>query len=181
MPYLHCPVPLAETGDGGDGHVQAKDGEEGKCRKDYPQTRLRRQGFQFSTQFLLEIGGVLFNQPGTGDVPLTVFQSIPVDGIIIVTSPQELVSMIVEKAVKMAKMMNIHIYGIVENMSYYQCPDCGKKHSIFGESNIDKVAEKFGISRVAKLPIDSSIAKHCDAGDIEGLEFDWLDDFVKEM
>ncbi len=119
--------------------------------------------------------------PGTGDVPLTVFQSIPVDGIIIVTSPQELVSMIVEKAVKMAKMMNIPIYGIVENMSYYQCPDCGKKHSIFGESNIDKVAEKFGISRVAKLPIDSSIAKHCDAGDIEGLEFDWFDDFVKEM
>ncbi len=119
--------------------------------------------------------------PGTGDVPLTVFQSIPVDGIIIVTSPQELVSMIVEKAVKMAKMMNVPIYGIVENMSYYQCPDCGKKHSIFGESNIDKVAEKFEISRVAKLPIDSNIAKHCDAGDIEGLEFDWLNDFVKEM
>lgn len=119
--------------------------------------------------------------PGTGDVPLTVFQSIPVDGIIIVTSPQELVSMIVEKAVKMARMMDIPIYGIVENMSYYVCPSCNEKHSIYGESHIDSIAEKFGIDHVAKLPIDSNIAKKCDMGDIESLELSFLDDFVKEL
>ncbi len=119
--------------------------------------------------------------PGTGDVPLTVFQSIPVDGIIIVTSPQELVSMIVEKAVKMARMMNIPIYGIVENMSYFMCPDCGKKHSIYGESHIDTVAEKFEISRVAKLPIDSNIANKCDKGDIESLDVGFLDSFLEKL
>jgi Mrp family chromosome partitioning ATPase len=119
--------------------------------------------------------------PGTGDVPLTVFQSIPVDGIIIVTSPQELVSMIVEKAVKMARMMDIPIYGIVENMSYYVCPSCNEKHSIYGESHIDSIAEKFGIDHIAKLPIDSNIAKKCDEGDIESLELSFLDDFIKEL
>ncbi len=96
--------------------------------------------------------------PGTGDVPLTVFQSLPVDGIIVVTSPQELVSMIVEKAVKMAELMNVPVLGIVENMSYFECPDCGKKHSIFGESKIDEVAGKHGIDTVAKLPMNSEIA-----------------------
>jgi len=119
--------------------------------------------------------------PGTGDVPLTVFQSIPVDGIIIVTSPQELVSMIVEKAVKMARMMNIPIYGIVENMSYFTCPDCGKKHYIYGESHVESVAESFGIEKIAKLPIDPSIAKYCDKGDIESLDVSFLDSFTEEL
>ncbi|MEL7646506.1 MAG: Mrp/NBP35 family ATP-binding protein [Sedimentibacter sp.] len=105
--------------------------------------------------------------PGTGDVPLTVFQSIPVDGIIIVTSPQELVSMIVEKAVKMAEMMNVPIVGIVENMSYFKCPDCSKEYKIFGESNIDEVAKSHNISVIAKLPIDPNIAMSCDKGLIE--------------
>ncbi len=119
--------------------------------------------------------------PGTGDVPLTVFQSIPVDGIIIVTSPQELVSMIVEKAVKMARMMNIPIYGLVENMSYFVCPDCDAKHSIYGESHIDEVAERFGIDKVVKLPIDSKIAKACDAGDIESYDVSFFDEFVESL
>lgn len=113
--------------------------------------------------------------PGTGDVPLTVFQSIPVDGIIIVTSPQELVSMIVEKAVKMAELMNIPIIGIVENMSYFRCPDCGKCHSIFGESNIEKIADAHGIENIAKLPIDPEIAALADSGIIESFGGDWLD------
>ncbi len=105
--------------------------------------------------------------PGTGDVPLTVFQSLPVDGIIVVTSPQELVSMIVEKAVKMAENMNIPIIGIVENMSYFKCTECDKEHKIFGESNIDAVAEKHNIDVLAKLPIDTSIAVSIDKGLVE--------------
>ncbi|MBQ9946416.1 MAG: Mrp/NBP35 family ATP-binding protein [Clostridia bacterium] len=105
--------------------------------------------------------------PGTGDVPLTVFQSLPVKGIIVVTSPQELVSMIVGKAVKMAKMMNIPILGIVENYSYFECPDCGKKHHIYGESHIDEVAKEFGIENIAKLPINPKLAGACDKGMIE--------------
>lgn len=117
--------------------------------------------------------------PGTGDVPLTVFQSIPVDGIVIVTSPQELVSMIVEKAVKMAKLMNIPILGIVENMSYYECPDCGKRHSIYGESRISEIASEYGIPVLAQLPIDPSLAKNCDQGTIELFEGDWLNDAVE--
>ena len=112
--------------------------------------------------------------PGTGDVPLTVFQSLPVDGIVIVTSPQELVSMIVEKAVKMAKLMNIPIIGIIENMSYFECPDCGKKHSIYGESHIEEIAAQYDIPVLAKLPIDPSLAKHCDQGTIELYEGEWL-------
>ena len=96
--------------------------------------------------------------PGTGDVPLTVFQSLPVDGIIVVTSPQELVSMIVGKAVKMAGMMNIPVLGIVENMSYLECPDCKKKINLFGESKVDKVAAEFGIELFSKLPINGSFA-----------------------
>ncbi len=105
--------------------------------------------------------------PGTGDVPLTVFQSLPVDGILVVTSPQELVGMIVEKAVKMANLMDVPVLGLVENMSYYECPDCGKKHQIFGESHIDELAAKYDISAVSKLPIDPELAKACDDGDIE--------------
>ncbi len=112
--------------------------------------------------------------PGTGDVPLTVFQTIPVDGIIVVTSPQELVSMIVEKAVNMAKMMDIPILGLVENMSYVKCPDCGKEIKIFGESKIDEVAKKFGISAVAKMPINPEIAALCDKGEIENAPTDTL-------
>ncbi len=104
--------------------------------------------------------------PGTGDVPLTVFQSLPVDGIIIVTTPQDLVSMIVAKAVNMAEMMNVPVLGIVENMSYYVCPDCGKKHSVFGESTVDEIALAYGIPNVAKMPIDTRISKLADAGKI---------------
>lgn len=114
--------------------------------------------------------------PGTGDVPLTVFQSLPVDGIIIVTSPQELVSMIVGKAVNMAKKMNIPIIGLVENMSYIECPDCGKKISLFGESHIDEVAKEYGIPVIAKIPIQPETAQAVDAGTVEYLEAPWLDE-----
>lgn len=113
--------------------------------------------------------------PGTGDVPLTVFQSLPVDGIIIVTSPQELVSMIVGKAVKMAKRMNIPILGLVENMSYAVCPDCGKELKIFGESHLDEIAKEYEIEHTAKLPIDSKLSAAMDKGSIELFEGTWLD------
>jgi Mrp family chromosome partitioning ATPase len=105
--------------------------------------------------------------PGTGDVPLTVFQSLPIDGIVVVTSPQELVSMIVEKAVRMAEIMNIPIRGLVENMSYFKCPDCNKEHKIFGDSNIEKIADKHGLKVLTKLPVDPEIAKLVDNGMIE--------------
>lgn len=113
--------------------------------------------------------------PGTGDVPLTVFQSLPVDGIIVVTSPQELVSMIVEKAVKMANMMNIPILGMVENYSYFLCPDNNKKYEIFGESHIDEIAKQYNIPVIAKLPIDPSLAKASDIGNIESYDTSALD------
>ena len=113
--------------------------------------------------------------PGTGDVPLTVFQSLPVDGIIVVTSPQELVSMIVTKAVKMAKMMNVPIIGLVENMSYFKCPDNDKEYQIFGESHIDEIAKAQGLKVLAKLPIDPKLSALCDKGAIEMFEGDWLD------
>jgi Mrp family chromosome partitioning ATPase len=119
--------------------------------------------------------------PGTGDVPLTVFQSLPVDGIIVVTSPQELVTMIVAKAVKMAEMMNIPVLGIVENMSYFKCPDCGKEHAIFGESHIDEIAKQAGIDAVARIPIDPVIARKCDQGLVEELESPWLDEIAKKL
>lgn len=108
--------------------------------------------------------------PGTGDVPLTVFQSIPLDGIIVVTSPQELVSMIVGKAVKMAEMMNVPIIGLVENMSYAVCPDCGKQIKVFGDSHIEETANKFGLKVLAKLPIDPECAKLVDTGMLELME-----------
>lgn len=113
--------------------------------------------------------------PGTGDVPLTVFQSLPVDGLIIVTSPQELVSMIVSKAVKMAEMMNIPIVGIVENMSYFKCPDCEKEYKIFGESNIDNIAGEHNLKVLAKLPIEPKIASSCDNGVIELYDEKWFE------
>ena len=119
--------------------------------------------------------------PGTGDVPLTVFQSLPVDGIVVVTSPQELVGMIVEKAVKMAGMMDIPVLAVVENMSGFRCPDCGKVHNIFGESHIDEIAEKYGIPVTAKIPMDPSVAAKCDAGDIEYCEENWLDPVVEKL
>ena len=107
--------------------------------------------------------------PGTGDVPLTVFQSLPVDGIIIVTSPQDLVGMIVAKAVNMANMMNIPVLGIVENMSYFKCPDCGKEHAIFGESKVEKIAKEYGIAHYARLPMDPVVATMVDAGEVESV------------
>ena len=113
--------------------------------------------------------------PGTGDVPLTVFQSIPVDGILVVTSPQELVSMIVEKAVNMASLMNIPILGLIENMSYFTCPDCGKKHSIYGESHIDEIAARHSLEVLGKLPIEPKLAAACDAGKIEECSAQWLE------
>nr|WP_300168103.1 Mrp/NBP35 family ATP-binding protein [uncultured Flavonifractor sp.] len=117
--------------------------------------------------------------PGTGDVPLTVFQSLPIDGIVVVTSPQDLVSMIVTKAVKMAEMMHIPVLGLVENYSYFQCPDCGKRHAIFGESHIDQVAAGLGLKVLARLPIDPAVAAACDAGRIEDLETNYLDEVAK--
>ena len=119
--------------------------------------------------------------PGIGDVPLTVFQSLPVDGIVIVTSPQELVSMIVEKAVKMAKLMNIPIIGIIENMSYFECPDCGKRHNIYGESHIEEIAAQYNIPVLAKLPICTELAKQCDQGTVELFEGDWLNEAVNKI
>lgn len=112
--------------------------------------------------------------PGTGDVPLAVFQSIPVDGIIIVTSPQDLVSLIVSKAVNMARLMNIPIIGIVENMSYVECPDCGKKIEIFGKSHTEETAKQFGIPVLARIPVNPELASQCDKGVIELFEGDWM-------
>ena len=119
--------------------------------------------------------------PGTGDVPLTVFQSIPLDGIIIVTSPQELVGMIVEKAVKMAKMMNVPVLGLVENFSYFECPDCGKQHYPYGESKVEETAARFGIPHTAKLPISRKLAAACDEGMIELFEGNWLDELQQAI
>lgn len=122
--------------------------------------------------------------PGTGDVPLTVFQSLPVKGIIVVASPQDLVGLIVEKAVKMAEMMKIPVLGIVENMSYFKCPDCGAEHKIFGESHVDEIAQKYDIPNVAKIPVDPKLAAAVDAGMIELFEGDWLDhlaDSIEKM
>ena len=119
--------------------------------------------------------------PGTGDVPLTVFQSIPVDGIIVVASPQELVSMIVKKALNMAKLMNIPVLGLVENMSYLECPDCKKKISVFGESHIDETAKETGTEVLAKLPINPKLASACDAGMVELFEGDGLDKAAEKV
>ena len=119
--------------------------------------------------------------PGTGDVPLTVFQSLPVDGIVVVTTPQDLVSMIVTKAVKMAEMMHIPVLGLVENYAYFQCPDCGRRHAIFGESRIDQVAGELGLKVLARLPIDPGVAAACDAGRIESFEPNYLSGVAGEL
>ncbi len=113
--------------------------------------------------------------PGTGDVPLTVFQAIPVDGIVIVSSPQELVAMIVEKAANMAEMMRVPVYGIVENMSYVRCPDCGSEIKVFGDSHIDKISEKFGYDLLGRIPMDPKLAALVDKGWIEMMSNDYLD------
>ena len=113
--------------------------------------------------------------PGTGDVPLTVFQTLPVDGIVVVASPQELVSLIVAKAVNMANMMNIPVLGLVENMSYVLCPDCGKKIDVFGESHVAETAAEFGVPVLARIPIDPQLARQADLGVIESFEGDMLD------
>lgn len=119
--------------------------------------------------------------PGTGDVPLTVFQSLPVDGIVVVTSPQELVEMIVGKAVKMADMMNIPVLGVVENMSYFVCSNCNEKHYIYGNSHVDELAAKFGIDTVSKIPIEPGLAKACDKGAVEEYEHDYLAEIVEKI
>ena len=119
--------------------------------------------------------------PGTGDVPLTVFQSIPVDGILIVTTPQELVSMIVEKAVRMAETMNVPILGLIENMSYAVCPDCGKQIPVFGESHIDEIAAEHHLPVLGKIPMNPKLAGACDKGMVELFEGDWLEPAVRAI
>ena len=119
--------------------------------------------------------------PGTGDVPLTIFQSIPIDGVVVVTTPQDLVSVIVGKAVHMADSMNIPVIGMIENMSYFKCPDCGNIHYIYGKSNIDKIAEDMGIKNVAKMPIDPHVAEYIDAGRAEELDASALDTIFKDI
>ena len=119
--------------------------------------------------------------PGTGDVALNVFQSLPVDGVIIVTSPQELVSMVVEKAVKMAQMMFIPVLGLVENMSYLPCPDCGKKIYLFGEGKTEEAAARYGLPLLAKMPLDPTLAELVDAGEIENFQGHWLDGVAEKI
>lgn len=131
---------------------------------------------QFWTDAVWDVDYLFVDMPpGTGDVPLTVFQSLPVDGILVVTSPQELVSMIVEKAVNMAKMMNIPVLGIVENMSYVKCPDCGKEIHMFGDSHTEETAAKYGLPLLARIPLDPEVAAKCDAGLAEEIGASWLE------
>ena len=119
--------------------------------------------------------------PGTGDVPLSIYQSVPLDGIVIVTSPQELVSMIVKKAANMAEKMNVPILGMVENMSYVVCPDCSRTIEVFGKSRIEEVAEEYGVKNIAKIPFDASLASCCDRGLIELFEGDYLNAFFEKL
>ena len=119
--------------------------------------------------------------PGTGDVPLTVFQGLPLDGIIIVTTPQDLVTMIVKKAYNMAKLMNIPVLGVIENMSYFECPDCGKRHNIFGESKIEEIARELGVPVLARLPIDSKTADLTDKGAAELVNTDVLNALIDKL
>ena len=138
---------------------------------------------QFWTDVLWGSVDVMFIDmpPGTGDVPLTVMQSIKLDGIIIVTSPQELVSMIVEKAVKMAEGMKVPILGLVENMSYFECPDCGKRHEIFGHSHIEEIAKSYGLDVLVRIPIEPQLAAKCDAGQIETVADTHMQDAVQKL
>lgn len=116
--------------------------------------------------------------PGTGDVPLTVFQSLPLDGIVVVASPQDLVHMVVAKAIKMAKSMKIPILGLVENMSYFRCPDCGSSHALFGKSKLESVSEEYHIPILEKIPVDPVIADLCDKGLVEMVKENWFEDFA---
>ena len=138
---------------------------------------------QFWTDVVWENVDYLFVDmpPGTGDVPLTVFQSLPVDGIIVVTSPQDLVSMIVTKAVHMAQMMSIPVLGLIENYSYYQCPDCGAKHAIFGESHLEQEAMQLGLPLLAQLPIDPELAAAIDVGKAESLPVNYLEGVAEQL
>lgn len=138
---------------------------------------------QFWTDVIWKDVDLLFIDmpPGTGDVPLTVFQSIPLAGIVIVTTPQDLVKMIVEKAVNMANMMNVPVLGLVENMSYLTCPDCGKRMEVFGESKAKAIASEYGIPAVARMPLDPNIAKLADAGRIEDYETQELTEIFKSI
>ena len=138
---------------------------------------------QFWTDVIWEDVDYMFVDmpPGTGDVPLTVFQSLPVDGIVIVTSPQDLVSMIVTKAVKMANMMHIPVLGFVENYSYLQCPDCGKKIKVFGESHLDAIAEQYQLPILARLPIDPTVAACYDSGNMESVDTAALEEVLKAV
>ena len=138
---------------------------------------------QFWTDVIWKDVDLLFIDmpPGTGDVPLTVFQSIPLAGIVIVTTPQDLVKMVVEKAVNMANMMNIPVLGLVENMSYLACPDCGKKIEVFGASKAKTIAAEYGIPAIARMPLDANISKLADAGRIEDYETDALSDIYAQI
>jgi len=138
---------------------------------------------QFWTDVIWKDVDIMFIDmpPGTGDVPLTVFQSLPIDGVVVVTSPQELVGMVVQKAVNMANMMNIPVLGVVENYSYFECPDCGKRHNLFGDSHIETVAKENGIKSVSRIPINPKLAAACDAGLIELYEGDWLDELSRKI
>ena len=133
---------------------------------------------QFWTDVIWEEVDYMFVDmpPGTGDVPLTVYQSLPIDGIIVVASPQELVGMIVEKAVNLAAMMDIPVLGLVENMSYAVCPHCGERIEVFGESRAQELADRHGIEHIARIPLDRKLAAACDKGMIELFEGDWLDE-----
>lgn len=138
---------------------------------------------QFWTDVLWEDVDFMFVDcpPGTGDVPLTVFQSLPIDGIIIVSSPQQLVRVIVEKAVNMANMMNVPVLGLVENMSYVKCPDCGKEIKVFGESNIGKIAEEFNLKVLARIPIEQNMSTAVDKGEIESLDAPFIEEAAKSI
>lgn len=138
---------------------------------------------QFWTEVVWDNVDILFVDmpPGTGDTTLTVFQSLPVDGIVFVTTPQELVGMIVEKAVNMARTMKLPLTALVENMSYFTCPDCGKQHDIFGKSHVQEIARKFGISTTARLPLNPAIAAAADQGGVEGLHLGVLDPVLQAI
>ena len=119
--------------------------------------------------------------PGTSDVPLTVFQSLPIDGIVAVATPQDLVGMVVEKSLKMSKMMGKKVIGLVENMSYFQCPDCGSKHKIFGDRHIDEVESKYDIDTIAKVPINPEVASKIDAGLVEDVDLEELNPILEKI
>ena len=138
---------------------------------------------QFWTEVFWDDIDIMFVDmpPGTGDVPLTVFQSLPIDGVVVVCSPQELVGMIVEKSVRMAEMMDKKVVGLVENMSYFECPDCGKRHEIFGHSHIKEIAKSYGLDVLARIPIEPQLAAKCDAGQIETVADTHMQDAVQKL